>query len=151
MVSENIKATGNLELVLTDALGNIKEKRNEKNLVVTTGKGFIAARMGSAASAIMSHMAIGTSATVESAAQTALITQAGIVALTSTSLITTTVSLDTVQYVATFGAGTGTGAIVEAGLFNAASAGTMLSRTVFSVINKGASDVLTITWKVTIS
>lgn len=151
MVSENIKATGNLELVLTDALGNIKERRNETNLVVTTGKGFIAARMGSSAAAIMSHMAIGTSATAESAAQTALITQAGIVALTSTSLITTTVSLDTVQYVATFGASTGTGAIVEAGLFNAASAGTMLSRTVFSVINKGASDVLTITWKVTIS
>lgn len=148
---ENVKATGSVKLVLSDALGNIKDIKEDHNLVVSTGKAFIAARMGSAASSVMSHMAIGTSSTAESAAQTALITQAGIVALTSTTLITTTVANDTIQYVASFPAGTGTGAITEAGLFNASSAGVMLARTVFSVINKGASDVLTITWKVTIA
>jgi hypothetical protein len=56
-----------------------------------------------------------------------------------------------VQYVATFSAGTGTGAITEAGIFNASSAGTLLCRTVFSVINKGALDTLVITWKVTVA
>ena len=54
-------------------------------------------------------------------------------------------------YVASFGAGTGTGAITEAGLLNASSSGTLLCRTVFSVINKGANDTLGITWTVTIS
>ena len=44
-----------------------------------------------------------------------------------------------------------TGAITEAGLFNASSSGTMLCRTVFSVVNKGASDAMTITWTVTVS
>ena len=46
---------------------------------------------------------------------------------------------------------TGTGAITEAGILNAASAGTLLCRTVFSVINKGASDSMTVTWTITIS
>ena len=150
MLSENILAKGIVDLVLYDAEGNIKETRSE-NLVVSTGLAFIASRMSGVASAVMSHMAIGTNNTAASAAQTALIAQSAIVALSTTSIVTTTVTNDTVQYVCTFGAGTGTGALVEAGLFNAASAGTMLSRTVFAVINKGASDVLTITWKVTIA
>ena len=47
--------------------------------------------------------------------------------------------------------GPGTGAITEAGLFDAASGGDMLARTVFSVVNKGASDSITITWTITIS
>lgn len=151
MISEKIKASGALKLVLTDANGNIKEERQETNLVVSLGKAFIATRMMGTAYNVMSHMAIGTSSTAESAAQTALITQAGIVALTSTGTVTTTVANDTIQYVASFPAGTGIGTIQEAGIFNASSAGLMLSRTVFSVINKGASDVLTITWKVTIA
>ena len=54
-------------------------------------------------------------------------------------------------YVATFPAGTGTGAITEAGILNASSSGTLLCRTVFSVINKGAADTLGITWTVTVN
>jgi hypothetical protein len=53
--------------------------------------------------------------------------------------------------VATFPAGTGTGAITEAGILNAASAGILLCRTTFSVINKGAADTLGITWTVTVA
>lgn len=58
---------------------------------------------------------------------------------------------ESAQYVATFGPGVGTAAITEAGIFNAASAGTMLARTAFPVINKGALDTLTLTWKVTVA
>ena len=50
-----------------------------------------------------------------------------------------------------FAAGSGTGAITEAGVFNASSGGTMLCRTVFSVVNKGADDSMTITWTITVS
>jgi hypothetical protein len=50
----------------------------------------------------------------------------------------------------TFGAGVGTGALTEAGIFNAATAGVMLSRVVFSVVNKASTDALTITWAITI-
>lgn len=150
MKTDSIKATGLVSLVLTDAQGNVKEQQ-EANLVVSTGLAFIASRMAGTASVVMSHMAIGTNATAASAAQTALITEAARVALTSSTIVTTGVANDSIQYVATFGAGVGTGGIQEAALLNASSAGTMLSRTVFSIINKGASDVLTITWKVTLA
>ena len=51
----------------------------------------------------MSHMAIGTGSTAAAAGNTALGSEAGRVALTST-----TVTANAVAYVATFGAGTGT-------------------------------------------
>jgi len=47
------------------------------------------------------------------------------------------------SFEATFDPGEATGAITEAGVFNAAVAGTMLDRVVFAVINKGANDTLT--------
>jgi hypothetical protein len=94
----------------------------------------------------MSHMAIGTGSTAAAAGDSALGSEAGRVALTST-----TVTNNEVEYVATFGAGTGTGAITEAGILNASTDGTLLCRTVFSVVNKGSADSMTITWTVTVS
>jgi hypothetical protein len=144
-MNDQIKAIGALDIVLTDIYGNVKEQIHVPNLVVTVGKNHIAARLGSSATA-MSHMAIGSGAVAAAASDSALGTELGRVALTST-----TVNTNVVTYVATFGAGVGTGAVTEAGLFNAASAGTLLCRTLFSVINKSASDTLTINWNVTIS
>jgi len=116
------------------------------NLVVTTGKNFVASRMKDATDTAMSHMGVGTGSTAAAAGDTALGSELGRNALTST-----TVTDNEVAYICTFAAGDATGAITEAGLFNAASAGTMLCRTVFSVVNKGASDAMTITWTVTVS
>lgn len=146
MLKETPKASGTLDIVLRDKDGKIKDQRTVKNLVVTTGVNYIADRMADAAESAMSHMAVGTGTTAAAAGDTALGTQSGIVALTST-----TQTNEDVVYVATFGAGTGTGALTEAGIFNAASSGTMLCRTVFSEVNKSASDSLQITWTVTIS
>jgi len=42
-------------------------------------------------------------------------------------------------------------AITEAGIFNAASSGDMLCRTVFAVLNKAAADSMVITWTITLS
>jgi hypothetical protein len=53
--------------------------------------------------------------------------------------------------VATFPAGVGTGLITEAAILNASSTGDMLCRTNFNEVNKGAADVIVITWNVTIS
>ena len=116
------------------------------NLVVTAGKGFVASRMAGTSANVMSHMAIGTGITAAAAGDTALGNEAARTALTSTN-----VSGAVVTYVDTFAAGTGTGAITEAAILNASSGGTMLCRTVFSVVNKGASDSMTITWTVTAS
>jgi hypothetical protein len=55
-----------------------------------------------------------------------------------------------ITYASTFAAGTGTGALVEAGIFNAASAGTMLCKTSFDVVNKQTADTIAITWTINI-
>jgi len=144
--TENLKASGSLRVVVTGADGKVKEEHQFKNLVVTVGKNFVASRMVGTASAVMSHMAVGSNNTAAAAGDTALGAELGRVAL-ATSTATTNV----VTYTATFPAGTGTGAIVEAGIFNASSAGTMLCRTVFAVVNKGVDDALSITWTITIS
>lgn len=150
MLKDAINANGTLVIELRDENGNVKDQF-EKNLVVNTGLAYIASRMKDATATAMSHMAVGSGTVAAAAADTALGTELGRVALTSTTIVTTTATDDSIQYVATFDAGTGTGAVTEAGLFNAASAGTMLSRTVFPVINKGALDTLTITWKITVA
>ena len=144
--NDETKATGKLTVEIKDKHGNVKDTREVKNLVVDTGLAFIASRMKDATATAMSHMGIGTGTTAAAASDTALGTEAARVSLTST-----TVTSNAVAYVASFAAGTGTGAITEAGILNAASSGTLLCRTVFSVVNKAASDSMTITWTVTIS
>jgi len=147
MINDIVKPKGNLQILLTGPDGIVKTNHNVDNLVVTTGKQWIAARMyDSAEPAQMSHMAVGTDNTAADVADTTLAVEAARVALTST-----TVSTNTTQYVASFPAGTGTGALVEAGILNDSSAGTLLCRTVFPVVNKGADDTLSITWTITIN
>lgn len=141
MINDDLKLKGKLAIAL-----NGKTVQEVDNLVVTAGKGYVASRMKDATATAMSHMAIGSGTTAAAASQTALGTELGRVSLTSTN-----VSGAVVTYVATFGAGTGTGAVTEAALLNASSGGTMLCRTVFSVVNKGSADSMTITWTVTVS
>jgi hypothetical protein len=116
------------------------------NLVVTTGKSYVTSRMKDTTKAAMSHMAVGTGSTAAAAGDGALGSEVARVALTST-----TVSNNTITYVATYAAGTGTGALTEAGVLNASGSGDLLCRTVFPVVNKGVNDSLTITWQITAS
>ena len=144
-----MKATGQVRLQLLDPTGKIKEEQLVKNLVVDDGLDFIAARFADAGIPdAMSHMEVGTDSTTPAAGDSTLGTA---IAGSRVSLTSTTVTNNAVEYIGDFPAGTGTGAIVEAGIFNAASAGTLLCRTVFSVVNKGSDDTLKITWTVTVS
>lgn len=152
-MEETLKATGKLTIVLYDENGVVKETRECDNLVVTVGKEYVTSRMIGASATVMGYMEVGTSTTAAAAGQTALVAvvASSRTALTSSTQATSSTANDSVTYVATFAAGTGTGALTEAGIFNASSAGTLLCRTVFSVVNKGASDAMTITWTVTLS
>lgn len=140
-----LTVVGTPRIVLKDKDGNVKQDFSVPNLVVTAGKGFIASRMVGTAQAVMSHMAVGTGATAAAAGDTALQSEAARVALSGSSA-----SGAVATYTATFGAGVGTGAITEAGILNASSAGTMLCRTTFPVVNKGADDTMSVTWTVTV-
>lgn len=143
-MNDNLNVKGDLIIqVIRD--GKVIEERKETNVITTVGKNLIATLVSGSGTAF-SHMAIGTDSTTEAAGDTALGVEAGRVTLTSKS-----VTSGTIAYIGDFPAGTGTGSIVEAGIFNASSGGTMLNRTTFSAVTKTASDALKITWNVTFS
>ena len=146
MVNDNIKPTGTLDVVLKKADGTVKEKHQFKNIVVTTGKEFIARRMIDDAEPLMSEMAIGDSNANLEVGNTTLENELARVTLDSSTVVS-----NVVTYVAEFDAGVGTGGIVEAGIFNGESDDIMLCRTTFPIINKEADDILTINWNVTIN
>ena len=147
-INETLKATGKVFVTVTGANGEVKQQFEVPNLVVTTGKNHIAAKIAATTNspAAMTHMAIGTGSTAPAAGDTTLGTETGRVSLSGP-----VVSTNTITYTATFPAGTGSGAITEAGIFNASTAGTMLCRTTFPTVTKQAGDSIAVSWVVTVS
>ena len=127
---------------------NNKIVRETDNLVVTAGKEWVTARMKDT-STVMTHMGIGTGTTAAVIANTDLETVTG--ARLALTVSGGTPVANVITYAATFPAGAHTAAITEAGIFTAVTSGTMLARTVFATVNKGAADSMTISWDVTIS
>ena len=148
MIDDNLKVTGQVSISLYDKDGNLKDGREIKNLVVNAGKGFIASRMISGGASVMSHMALGSGTTAPAAGDTALESLLGVREILDSS---TSPASGVVLYTSSFEAGDATGAVTEAGIFNAATDGTMLCRTTFDTINKSATDTLSVTWTITIS
>jgi hypothetical protein len=146
MMNDGLKLRGDVALVLRDKDGNIKDERLIENLIVDTGLNFICDRMKDDETA-MTHMALGSGSTAAAAGDTTLGSQLG----SREALDSSTVTNNQIVYVSSFEAGDATGAVTEAGIFNAASGGTMLCRTVFSVVNKAADDTLTVNWTITLT
>ena len=95
-------------------------------------------------------MGLGSGTTAAAASQTDLVSILG----SRETLDRTTISgsnNEKIVYVSAFEAGDATGAVTEAGIFNAASSGDMLCRTVFNVVNKAADDTMSVTWTITLS
>lgn len=147
-IQETLKPTGLVKVVHTNAAGELIKEFEVPNLVVTAGKNHIAAKIAATTNSpvSMTHMAIGTGTTSAAAGDTTLGTEGGRVSLSGS-----VVSTNTITYTATFPAGTGTGAVTEAGIFNASSGGTLLCRTTFPAVNKASGDSIAITWVVTVS
>lgn len=130
-----------MRAVLRDEYGAIKEVREVHNTVTTAGKNGAADQVLASPSLNKpTHMAIGTG----TPSGTALGTE-----LDRNALDTKTRSGAIITMTASWAAGDGTGAITEAGVFDAASTGNMWLSDTFSVINKAASDTLAITWTLT--
>mgnify|MGYP000397670925 CR=1 FL=1 len=100
MINDGFNIKGRLQIEL-----NGEVVRDIDNLVVTTGKSYIASRIVGTASTIMSHMAIGIGSTTPVAGDSTLGSESGRVTLASSSS-----SGGTVTYTATFPAGTLSGA-----------------------------------------
>ena len=145
MITDTIVVTGQVKLVLTDAQGNVKQTE-KANMVVTAGKAFMANALANSSITPFGWMALGTNSTAANVSDVALGTE-----IVRTAAGTSVVSTAT-TFTDTYGAGVGTGALTEAGLFNLSSlGGTMLAHVVFPVVNKGTLDSLALTWTITVN
>ena len=139
-MNDKMRLQGTVTHELRDSAGRLILRQTTHNLVVDDGLNLIANLLAGSGTA-PTHMAIGSDYTNPDPSDTALGSELARVAFTSE-----TVTDNTITWVGTYGPGVGTGTVQEAGIFNASSGGTMLSRLTHGAFAKGASDTLTITW-----
>jgi hypothetical protein len=133
-----------------EATGEVTYEGWSWNLVVGTGKAHIATLLANGGPAVMRYMAIGTGTTAALNSDLALKTELDR-NLCDSVVQGTGADNNKVYFTCTWPAGDGTGPITEAGIFNSASAGQMLCRSVFAVKNKEAGEAMVQTWIITIS
>lgn len=141
----SVKITGHLSIKKYNSNNRLIEHVEIPNLIVNSGKQYIASRMVNGSSNVMSHMAIGNGSTVSMLSNVSLVDETARVALDSTST-----ENSVVKYIAMFPQSVGTGTISEAGIFNALTAGTMLARTTFPAITKNETEEIVIEWTVSV-
>lgn len=150
--SDNVKIRGWFDIAIRKSNGRIREGRVVHNLITSTGKAGAASRLnGSGAEAAFTYLAVGVGTTAAVTGNTTLETEivdSGLARVNATaSRVTTTVTNDTMQLATTFSV-TGTKAVTEAGILNAASVGVLLCRQVFSALNVINGDSFILTYKV---
>ena len=146
--TDSLIMSGFFKLKLFDEFGNLKDQRAGHNLVTTLGKNMAADQLLAApAIAKPGWMEVGTGSG-QTDASTIL---AAYIAGSRTALSSKTRSGAVVTMVCTMGAGVGTGAIIEAGIFNVVTQNTtdLICYASFAVVNKAAADSLEITWTLT--
>jgi|SRR6478609_10126923 len=140
--NEQFQLMVNMRARLYDIEGNLKEARDVKNTVTAAGLAGIMDQLVAAPSLTKAtHMGVGTGTPTGTALQTEIGTRDALDAKTRSGAVVT--------HVSTFAAGNGTGAITEAGVFDAATTGNMWMSASFAAINKAAGDTLVITWTLT--
>lgn len=144
VVKANAREENNMHVLieLRGPDGTVTETR-EFNAVTTAGKNGIADQILAAPTlGKPTHMAVGTGI----GGVTALATE-----LDRNVLTLKTRSGAVVTMEGNWAAGDGTGALTEAGILTAATAGDLWTYTTFAVVNKSAADELRIVWTLTIS
>ena len=138
----------NVKLTARHADGEIFDVREMKNLVVNAGLEWVKAQVHDSADGtdVMEYTAIGDDNTAPATGQTALISQLGTRTQGTYASGATGVCTITGLHTATT-----TWAVVEAGLFDASTSGSMLARVIFSTINLSTDDELTVEWTITYS
>jgi hypothetical protein len=146
MKNEAAKIRGRMTAILHKANGGYQVfERN--NLVVEGGIDLLAAALAAPSGRpnVLSHIGVGTGTLAVDSGDTELETELTRKAVTYDHDAGTT----SFTLTSTFDPGEGTGDITEAGVFNAASTGTMFNRVVFTAIPKEAGDSLDITFTFT--
>ena len=144
MIHEGVRAAGLVSIY--DASGALV---HSSNTVLTFGKEWIAQRCTGEVSSLVTHIALGSDAAPVVVGDTGLKAEVGRVPVIAPGAVTPA-NRAVIRYEAVFARGVCVGALTEAGLFTAASAGTCVARTVFPVKDKGPYDIFTVVWEITI-
>jgi len=140
-MNDKIELSGDVEI-----LKNGVVVLRKKNLIVQTGKNFLANALLNSSTNPFVAIAIGTGSTAPVVGNTTLQTEIARVAFNTATIANNVLSLS-----ATYGINIGVGELTEAGIFNnATSGGTMLSRITFGGINKTVYDTLIVNWTITV-
>ena len=155
MEKEKTRVKGNVFYVLRDKEGNIKDEREISNQTQILGFSAIASLIatdnpGSETTFDYMAIGIGTAQTIADTALASEITTAGGERRGGVDVVATLTGTDDeiLQFQTTY-TFTGAFAVTEAGIFNDASAGTMLCYQDFAAINVSNGDSLQITWQIT--
>jgi len=145
---EKHKVKGHLVVELFGPDGKLKDRREMENTITVLHDATVADRMAGGTDALIDYTGIGTTSGGKSTASTALEAQ---VDRNQNDSNTQGAGADDndVIHVATFAAGEGTGALVEAGLFTGAADNTLQAYQDFAAVNKAAGDSLVTTWTIT--
>jgi hypothetical protein len=140
------KLTGTWTFEVFDKDGNLKSRKVQKNLITSAGLGWVASYInGAVPPSNMSHLGVGTGTTAAAIGNTALETEVLSRVAATKSVVTTTVTNDTMRFVATIQNVSTAKDITEAALFNASTSGTMFNRAVFSAVSLAATDSMQLT------
>lgn len=132
--------------------GKLISEETHKNLIVSTGKAYIASRLlshlnSTVAGGDIIRLALGSGTTPPALNDITLQSQLDSKPFSSPP----TISNSTVTFIADFPPGSATGAVSEAGLFNGKTpTPVMLNRVVFPVKNKSQYDSFQVIWAITI-
>jgi len=150
---DGIGLKGDVELLLWDSEGKLKDYRLIENVVTNLGVAYVADQCSDGGKAAMNAMAIGKGTQAATGGKTALKTEVVRGKVKGTAAVQGTGANDhKFVFTETFAAGVGTAALQEAGIFNNTTAGgTMLCYLTYAVINKGTADTLTITWTLAVA
>lgn len=145
---EKHKVKGHLVVELFGPDGKLKDRREMENTITALHDILVADRLAGGADALIDYTGIGTTSGGKSTASTALEAQ---VDRNQNDSNTQGAGADDndVIHVATFAAGEGTGALIEAGLFTGAADATLQAYQDFAAVNKAAGDSLVTTWTIT--
>lgn len=156
-LDSNMPITGHVTMVVTDPNGNVKAYRQMDNIVVNAGETCTGARLFGdqlkcSGTAFFNYIGIGTDATAEAAAQSALIAETNTRQQDTTNTLTNSSGPGATSVLAGTFAFTSTQSIQESGLFDTSSINTghMFARkTISPAVNVANGDSLTVTWTVT--
>ena len=143
---DSINVKGDVTFTIYDQEGNIKQIINDNNMVLTNGKYFIASKIAGS-SASIAKMAIGSGKNSPSLSDTSLQTQIDV----SKNIDTITSLNNIVTVTASFSGSTyASPSISEAGLFSSDVSNNLICRTTFGAFPILSTDVIGISWKLTI-